>query len=308
VDPIAGSTRNTVVAIASRDADRAASYAAAHGIPRSFDSYHGLIDDPDVDAVYIALPNHLHAAWTIRALEAGKHVLCEKPLALTVEDVDRVRATTVHTGRLAMEAFMFLHHPQTKRAVELVHQGVIGELRTVQASFSFVLTHPGDPRLEPAMGGGSLWDVGGYPISLLHRLTGAPPAGILADARYGSTGVDLSVAAILRYPSGMLGQVYTSFETPAREHVEVQGSEGSLTIDPAFVPHLIGRPTTIRISRGDTIEHIEVPLTDPYLAEVENLAAAILGEADQELPLTETRDNVATLVAIHAAAREGDDP
>ena len=302
VEPIAGSTRNTVVAVASRDADRAAAYAARFGITRSFGGYDALLRDPDVDAVYIALPNHLHAEWTIRALEAGKHVLCEKPLALSVAEVDAIAAAVERTGRLAMEAFMYLHHPQTKRVVELVRGGSLGEIRAVLGRFSFSLERANDVRLEPSMGGGSLWDVGGYPVSFARRLIGEDPVDLRADAIVGPTGVDLTAVSQLRYPSGTFAQVYSSFATPHREHVEILGSEASLVVDPAFVPQLLGEPTTIRVRRGDEIEEIAIPFADAYLAEVENLAAAVLDGAPLELSLAETRGNVATLVALHEAA------
>jgi D-xylose 1-dehydrogenase (NADP+, D-xylono-1,5-lactone-forming) len=302
VEPIAGSARNTVVAVASRDADRAAAYAARYGIARSFGGYEALLDDPDVDAVYIALPNHLHVEWAIRALEAGKHVLCEKPLALTVAEVDAVSAAVERTGRLAMEAFMYLHHPQTKRVLEIVRGGALGEIRAVLGGFSFSLERPNDVRLEASMGGGSLWDVGGYPVSSARRIAGADPVELRADAIVGPTGVDLTAVSQLRYPGGTFAQVYSSFATPHREHVEILGSEASLVVDPAFVPQLTGGPTTIRLRRGNEIEEIAIPFADAYLAEVENLAGAVLDGTPLEMPLSETRGNVAALVALHEAA------
>jgi len=232
-------------------------------------------------------------------------VLCEKPLALTVEDVDRVIAATEATGRVAVEAFMYLHHPQTKRALDLVAGGRIGEVQLVRGAFSFVLTHPGDPRLEPAMGGGSLWDVGGYPISLANRIAGDRPVRVDASIRMGPTGVDLRASAQLRYQNGIVAQVFSSFETPHRERVGIVGSEATLELEPAFVPHLPGVDTTIRIrSEGDVFEEITVPLADPYLAEANNLADVIAGSAEPELPLTETRRNIATILDAYAAAEQ----
>ena len=152
VRAIGTSDRAELVAIASRDAERARAFAARHGVPRAWGAYDALLADPDVDVVYIALPNHLHAAWTIRALEAGKHVLCEKPLALSVAEVDAIAAAAERAGRFAVEAFMYLHHPQTIAAVDLARSGALGPLVLVNASFSFLLTHPDDPRLEPVDG------------------------------------------------------------------------------------------------------------------------------------------------------------
>ncbi len=297
-----GSPRNTVVAVASRDASRAAAYAAEHGIAVAHGAYEALLEDTAVDAVYIALPNHLHVPWTIRALEAGKHVLCEKPLALTPEDVDAVAAASATTDRVAMEAFMYLHHPQTRRVLELVRSGAIGELLAVQARFSFVLTYPNDPRADVAMGGGSLWDLGGYPVSYARRLAGSDPVEVHASTRRGPTGVDLTAAAQLRYESGVVAQLVTSFGAPDTEHLHVIGSAGELVVDPAFVPGLDGRSSVITLRRPDGVEAIEIPHADPYLAEIENLAAAVLDGAPQELPLSETRGNVATLASLYADA------
>ena len=298
VVPMAGSSRNTVAAVASREPDRSAAYAATHGIPRSFGSYEALIGDPDIDVIYIALPNHLHAEWTIRALEAGKHVLCEKPLALTVDDVEAVAATAARTNLVAMEAFMYLHHPQTRRVLDLIDGGELGTILGAQATFTFQIERDDDPRLVPEMGGGTIWDLAGYPVSLFRRIAGAGPSSIEASAHIGPSGVDLSCSAQLGYAGGMVGQLFTSFEVPFDERVEIFGSEASLVIRPAFVPYLTGQPTQVSVRRGDAIEEIEIPLADPYLAEVENLAAAILDGATPEVPLIETRTNIGTLVAI----------
>jgi predicted dehydrogenase len=305
IRPVAGSARNVVVAVASRDADRAAAHAAQFGIGRTFASYEALLADPDVDAVYIALPNHLHAEWTIRALEAGKHVLCEKPLALTVADVDAIAAAAGRTGRMAMEAFMYVHHPQTARLLELVRSGALGEIRGMQSAFSFNLTYPNDPRLEPSMGGGALWDVGCYSVSLARRVAGGPPSRVHATSSAGATGVDLTTMAQLDHADGMVAQLYASFASVPEQRAELIGSKGSVVASPAFVAGLEpGQGTTIHVQYLDGAETIEVPFADPYGLEVENLAAAVLDGAPLELPLSETRDNVSTLLALYDAAAQ----
>ncbi|HSK52365.1 MAG TPA: Gfo/Idh/MocA family oxidoreductase [Clostridia bacterium] len=304
IRPVASSVRNVVSAVASRDRERAAAHAAQYGIPRSFASYEALLADPDIDAVYIALPNHLHAPWTVRALEAGKHVLCEKPLALTVEDVDAIAAASERTGRLAMEAFMYLHHPQTKRLLELVRSGALGELRGMQAAFAFNLTYPNDPRLEPAMGGGALWDVGCYPVSMARRIAGSPPDRIRATAANGPTGVDLTAFGLLDYPTGMTAQLYAGFASVPEQRVQLIGSLGSVVAAPAFVAGLEGTSTVLHVRYLDGAEQIEIPFADPYGLEVENVAAAVLDGAPPELPLAETRDNIATLIALHTEAAQ----
>jgi predicted dehydrogenase len=197
-----------------------------------------------------------------------------------------------------MEAFMYLHHPQTRRVLELIRDGHLGTIRGAQATFTFQIERDDDPRLVPGMGGGTIWDLAGYPVSLFRRIAGAGPASITASGHVGPSGVDLSCAAQLRYESGFVGQLFTSFEVPFDERVEILGSDGSVVVRPAFVPYLTGRPTQISLRRGEGTEEIEIPLADPYLAEVENLADAILDGAAPEVSLVETRANVATLVAI----------
>jgi predicted dehydrogenase len=304
IRPVATSARNVVSAVASRDGERAAAHAAQYGIPRSFASYEDLLADADIDAIYIALPNHLHAPWTVRALEAGKHVLCEKPLALRVEDVDAISDASQRTGRLAMEAFMYLHHPQTKRLLELVRSGSLGELRAMQAAFAFNLTYPNDPRLEPAMGGGALWDVGCYPVSMARRIAGSPPDRVRGTADIGPTGVDLTAFALLDYASGMTAQLYAGFASVPEQRVQLIGSLGSVVAAPAFVAGLDGRSTVLDVRYLDGAERIEIPFADPYGLEVENVAEAVLDGVPPELPLAETRDNIATLVRLHEEAVE----
>ena len=145
------------------------------GSPTSFGSYDALVASPDVDVIYIALPNHLHVPWTIKALEAGKHVLCEKPLALAAHEVDEIAAACERTGRIAVEGFMYLHHPQILRTLEIVRSGVLGPLEVVNGTFSFYLTNEADVRVDPTMGGGSVWDVGCYPVSMARRIAGEEP-------------------------------------------------------------------------------------------------------------------------------------
>src|SRR5207302_3014570 len=175
---------------ASRAGTRARAFADQHDIPRSFGSYDELLAS-DVDIVYVALPNHLHATWTVRALEAGKHVLCEKPLALSVAEVDRIVDASRRASRIAVEAFMYLHHPQTLRAIEVAQGGELGRLELIRGSFAFTLTRPEDPRWNLEMGGGSLWDVGCYPVSFARRIAGAEPDRLAALALLDTPGVDV---------------------------------------------------------------------------------------------------------------------
>jgi D-xylose 1-dehydrogenase (NADP+, D-xylono-1,5-lactone-forming) len=289
--------------VASRDAGRAAAFAAAHGVPRSFGSYDALLASADIDVVYVSLPNHLHAEWATRAVEAGKHVLCEKPLALTVADVDAIASAAERAGRFVAEGFMYLHHPQILRAIELAGDGTLGNLVLVNGAFSFFLTYPEDPRVDPAKGGGSLWDVGCYPVSFARRLAGEEPDRVQAFARFDERGVDRTFIGQLHFPGGLLAQFDCGFAAPDRERLEIVGSDASIVLDSPFLPEPDGPAPSMTIWRGREATTVDVPSVDQYAAEVENLTAAILDGASPRVDLAFSRGNVAALAALDRAAR-----
>ncbi len=303
VRAVAACARGELVAVASRDLDRAAAFAATHGVAQAFGSYEALLATSDVDVVYISLPNHLHAEWTIRALEAGKHVLCEKPLALTVDDVDAIAAAAERTGRIAVEALMYLHHPQILRAVELARSGALGRLELVNGTFSFFLTYPDDPRIDPAKGGGSLWDVGCYPVSLARRIAGEEPDRVGAFARFDERGVDRTFIGQLHFPSGLLAQFDCGFAAPDRERVEIVGSGATLVLEVPFVPEPDGPPPSLTMWRGREGARIDVASVDQYGSEVEDLTAAILDRTPPRVDLAFSRGSIAALVDLDRAAR-----
>lgn len=295
--------RGELAAVASRDIGRATRFASEHRIPRAFGSYDDLLASPDIDVVYIALPNHLHADWTVRALEAGKHVLCEKPLALTPDDVDRIVSTAARARRIAAEGFMFLHHPQILKAVELARGGALGRLEIVNGTFSFFLSNPDDPRADPEMGGGSLWDVGCYPVSLARRIAGEEPDRVGAFARYDQRGVDRTFLGQMRFPNGLLAQFDSGFAAPDRERIEIVGGDATLLLDAPFLPHPFGLPASLTLWHGRESTPIDIPAVDHYNAEVEDLTAAILDDTPPRIDLAFSRGNVATLVDLDRAAR-----
>lgn len=303
VRAVAASTRGELVAVASRDVGRAAAFATEHGIPRSFGSYDDLLAAPDLDVVYISLPNHLHAEWTVRSLDAGKHVLCEKPLALKVEDIDAIAAASARADRIAVEAFMYLHHPQILKSVELARTGALGRLELVNGTFSFFLAHPNDPRIEPTMGGGSLWDVGCYPVSLSRRIAGEEPDRVSAFARFDERGVDRTFIGQLHFPSGLLAQFDSGFAAPDRERVEIVGSDATLVLETPFLPAPDGPPPSLTMWRGREATPIEVASLDQYHAEVEDLTAAILDGSPPRVDLAFSRGTIDTLVELGRSAR-----
>jgi xylose dehydrogenase (NAD/NADP) len=289
------SDRVDVAAVASRDAARAEAYAKEHGIERAYGPYEALLDDPDVEAVYISLPNSLHVPWSIRALDAGKHVLCEKPLDRRPAEVARAFDVADGAGRILMEAFMYRHHPQTKRLAELVAAGAIGELRLVRASFSFTVEDEANVRLRPELDGGSLMDVGCYCVSGARLLAGEPEA-VTAQQVVGPTGVDVRLAGTLRFPGGVLAHFDSGLDLPSRGELEAIGSEGTILVrDPWLI-----REAGLELRRGDHFERIEVANPNRFQLELENLADAIRGRAE---PLLGRDDAVGQARAIDALYR-----
>jgi predicted dehydrogenase len=300
VPPLQACGRNRLVAVASRDRGRAEAYAREWGIERAYGSYDALLADPQIDVVYVPLPNHLHAEWTIRAARAGKHVLCEKPLALTVGEVDAMAAAAREAGVVLAEAFMYRHHPQTLKAKELVDSGAIGAVRFVRGTFSFPLTRANDVRLRPEWGGGCLWDVGCYPLSFARFLLGAEPLEVVGSQVLGPTGIDETFAGQLVFPGGVLAQLDAGFRSPVRAELEVAGTDGVLRVRNPWKPD---PRTPMVLERGDMREEVPAPDADRYLLEIEDLAAGILDGRPPRVSLAESRGNVAAIVALLDSAR-----
>jgi predicted dehydrogenase len=289
-----------LVGVASRDQARAEAYAKEWAIPRAYGSYEALLDDPEIEAVYISLPNTLHCEWSIRAVEAGKHVLCEKPMSRHPEEVEAAFDAAERAGRLLMEAFMYRHNPQTKRLRQLVDEGTIGELRVVRSVFSYSLYDEGNIRLRPDVEGGALMDVGCYNISG-SRLVGGEPERAFGEAWFGPTGTDWAFAGTLRFPGDVLGLFHCGTALVEQDELEVIGSEGSLFVDDPW--HC--KSPLIELRRGDAVERIEIEHADSYRLELENLSDAIRGEGE---PLLGREDAVAqarVLEALHESATSG---
>lgn len=305
IPAIRESERGVLSAVASRDLSKAAAYAGEWQIPSAFGSYEAMLDSGEVDAVYISLPNHLHAEWTIKSLEAGKHVLCEKPFALTLEDVDRMIATADRTGLVLAEAFMYRHHPQTRLVGQLLADGRLGEVLRVSAVFNFSGMGPENVRLDPDYGGGSLWDVGVYPISLAQYVMGGPPDWVFGDQWLGETGVDMGFVGQMRYEGRQIAQIACSFYTPYHTRAEITGTRGTLTLERPFTAMDDGgRYVFFTPPNGDP-EPVPVPKERLYLGEIEDMQAAILDGRPNYLTLDETRNHVRTTLALYESARRG---
>lgn len=306
IPAIQESDRGVLAAVASRDINKATAYAAEWQIPSAFGSYEAMLASDDVDAVYISLPNHLHAEWTIKALEAGKHVLCEKPFAITMDEVDRMIETAGRTGLVLAEAFMYRHHPQAKLVGQWLADGRLGEVMRVSAVFNFSGMDPDNVRLNADWGGGSLWDVGVYPISLAQYVMGGPPKWVFGDQWQGESGVDMGFVGQMRYEGRQMAQVACSFYTPYHTRAEITGTAGTLTMQRPFTAmddggqHLFFTPPD-----GDS-QPVLVPDEPLYRGEIEDMQAAILDGRPTYLTLDETRNHVRTTLALYESARRGE--
>jgi predicted dehydrogenase len=294
------SERAEVIAVASRDSGRAEAYAREHGLERAHGSYVALLEDPDVEAVYISLPNGLHIPWTLRALEAGKHVLCEKPFSRRAEDVERAFDLAESLGLVLSEAFMYRHHPQTAKLAELVAQKAIGQLRVVRAAFSFPLAAErgeDDTRFDPELEGGAMMDVGCYCVNAIRLLAGEPER-VKAEQVLGPSGVDVVFAGTLSHADGVVAHFDCGFVLPRRSELEVVGEEGSLFVATPFQVRSPG----IELRRADDVEHVAVEPGDSYQLEVENVSAAIRGEAPLLLGRDDAVCQARTIEALYGAA------
>jgi len=289
-----------LVAVASRTQDRADAYAREWGIERAYGSYDALLGDPEIEAVYISLPNTLHCEWSIRAVQAGKHVLCEKPLSRHTDDVESAFDAAERAGRLLSEAFMYRHNSQTKRLKELVDDGAIGELRLIRSAFSYGLYEQDNIRLRTDVEGGALMDVGCYNGSGSRRLGGEPERAF-GEAWFGPSGTDWVFAGTLRFPNDVLATFDCGTALAERDELEAVGSEGSLFLDD---PWHCTEPV-IEVRREDGVERIELEREDSYRLELENLSDAIRGEAELLLSRDDAVGQAWTLEALYESATRG---
>ena len=290
-----------VVAVGSRDRARGEAFAAEHGIGRVHGSYEDLLADPDVEAVYIPLPNSLHVPWSIQALEAGKHVLCEKPLTRRVADADAAFDAADRAGRLLMEAFMWRYHPQTEALVRLA--GEIGPLRVVRAAFGFPMP-PDDVanvRLQGSLEGGALMDVGCYCVSAL-RLLGGEPERVQGEFVAGGDGVDVRFAGVLRFAEDAVGTFDCGFDVPNRSAIEVVGEGGALVSSDPW--HGTGPRLTLA-RPGEPPEEVPVEAANPYQLELEDLSAAIRSGGAPRLGRADAVGQARVIEALYAAADAG---
>ena len=292
-----------VVAVGSRDGAVAQAYAAEHGLARSHGSYETLLEDPDVDAVYISLPNGMHHDWTMRALAAGKHVLCEKPYSRHPAEVEEAFDAAAAAGLVVTEAFMYRHNPQTARAKELVDEGAIGRLRSISATFGFPLLDVGtNVRMLAELEGGALMDVGCYCVSGSRLLAGEPER-VFGEQTLSDGGVDVAFHGTLRFPGDVVAQFDASFVAPMRrQRLEAVGEEGTLTLAAPW--QVLERPG-ILVRRGEEEERVEIEPADSYRLQLEDVAAAIRGERAPLLGRADAVGQARAIQALYRSAAEG---
>lgn len=302
---VAPSSAVQVTAVASRSAERAAAFATAQAVPRVLPNYEAVLDDAQVDAVYIPLSNDQHVPWALAALAAGKHVLCEKPMALTVGDVDRLKAASEASGRVVVEAFPYRFQPQTLALLARVRGGQIGVLRQLSGEFGFTLRNQADYRLDPALGGGALWDVGVYPLSMIRALVGRLPLAVQASASWGPGGADHALAAVLTWDDGLMATVQCRFDALVHRHLRIVGTEGALAC--GFHNHVGPGQDWIEVYRGYDGQRETVPQGNGFRLEAEAFAALARGEdAHPDWPTwAETRDTTRLVEALLQSARSG---
>ncbi|HZV71234.1 MAG TPA: Gfo/Idh/MocA family oxidoreductase [Saprospiraceae bacterium] len=295
IPAIKQSGRGNLLGVASRNIEKAREYGAQWEIPKTYGSYEEMLNDDQIDVIYISLPNHLHTEWIIKSLEAGKHVLCEKPMCLSLDELDVVEKAVAKTGLTVMEGFMHLHHPQTQLWKAMIDRGDLGEIHSMRSSFTFNFDRSADNyRWNANEGGGALWDVGVYPISLFQFLFGS--SSLKGNASiYIENGIDLSTSALLDYGEGRIGQFFVSFRSSYTTDTVIHGSEAQL-----FISHPFSNVDACKayIRRGDDIEYLDVPREYLYSGEVENMHDIILEGKTQNVSLDVSRNVLKTVLQL----------
>ncbi|HKJ00920.1 MAG TPA: Gfo/Idh/MocA family oxidoreductase [Longimicrobiales bacterium] len=305
VNPAIQASRNgALLAVASRDEERAGAFARAAGIPRSYGSYESLLDDPDIDAVYVPLPNSLHREWVLRAAAAGKHILCEKPLGLTEEECREMADAAAGVGVTLMEAFMYRFHPRMARVVEMAQTGAVGAVGAIRSVFTFRLRSQDNIRLSPELGGGALMDVGCYCVNVSRTVAGAEPVAVQARANWAPSGVDAELAGTLHFADGLLAHFDCALTLERREVCEVAGSEGVLSVPSAFLPGTDDVVIEELRGRAPEVRHL-VPGVDEYRLMVEHFADAVLLGTSVRYDAYEAALNMRVIEGLYRSARQG---
>jgi predicted dehydrogenase len=310
IPAILGGARGVIAAVASRNESRAAEVAARFAIPRSYGSYEALLTDSSIDAIYNPLPNHLHVAWTVKALNAGKHVLCEKPLGLNAPETQAIIAARDRSQKKVIEAFMVRHHPQWQRVRALVRAGRIGTVRSIQSAFLFTVLDPQNVRNQTSLGGGALYDVGCYPLVTARYVFGAEPTRAIALIdRDAQQGVDTLTSGMLEFPGGGQLVFSSALRSAAYQRVTIVGTDGRIEMPVPFTP---AKEFACRIIidsgkslDGASAQFEDFPPVDQYALQCDAAAAVFLGELEQEFPIEDAIANMRVIDALYRSAAAG---
>ena len=292
-------THNAVLqAVASRDASKTEEFRSLFGDFTAHPGYEALIEDPSVDAVYIPLPNSLHREWAIRAMRAGKHVLCEKPLALNAGEVEEMIRTSRECGVWLMEAFMYRYTARMSKVGEILKSGVLGQIRSINSTFRFFLDRENTIKEKTELGGGALYDVGCYPLNLIGFVTQAEPLAIAVEC-HKPGGVDVNLSAVLRYADGLIATLHCGFDAFGRNYSEIVGTEGALLIPDTFLDD--AGQITLMTKQGN--ESLAIPASDRYSEEIRDFSSAIQEGREPKLGLAESLRNMRILERIQEQVR-----
>ncbi len=309
IPAILKSENGVLQAIASRTLVKAQALVEKHRQGVAYEGYAALLEDPEIDAVYIPLPNQLHKEWTIKALGAGKHVLVEKPFAMNAREAEAMAEAAQRYGRLLMEAFMYRFHPRSQRIKQLVDEGALGRISLIRSAFTFPVKRDGsNERLFlPEMGGGSLWDVGCYGVSVARWLLGEEPTTVSAQADYSESGVDINFVGTLRFVSGALAVVESSFTTALQQTFSVTGESGAIELPhDAFIPWEKDATFTLRGANDEHGQIVTVPGADEYQLMIEHFANAVQGHVQLAISPGGSVNQMRILDALARAARSGE--
>ncbi len=310
IPAILSSERGAVAAIASRDAARAAEVAARFGIPRSYGSYQSLLDDPQIDAIYNPLPNHLHVEWTVKALDAGKHVLCEKPLGLSAAETQAIVVARDRSHRRVVEAFMIRYHPQWRRVRALVRSGRIGQVRAIQSAFLFTQLDPNNVRNQADIGGGALYDVGCYPLVTARYVFSSEPTRVIALInRDAKMGVDTLTSGLLEFPGGGHLAFSSALQLAAFQRVTILGTAGRIEVPVPFTPSK-EQSCRIVIESGKSLDGAssqfeDFPAVDQYQLQCDTAISVFRNEIEQEFPIEDGIANMRIIDALYRSAVSG---
>jgi xylose dehydrogenase (NAD/NADP) len=303
IPAIRASTNGELVAVASRNESAARDFAEKEGIPEHFGSYAALLGDERIDAVYNPLPNSLHKDWTIRAAEAGKHILCEKPLALNAAECREMSAAATANGVKLLEAFMYRFHPRTERVKEMLEEGAIGELKQVRSAFTFLLDRPDDIRWDGELGGGALMDVGCYCVNVSRTMVGREPVEVRAMASFRTPGVDQQMAGTLRFDDGLLAHFDCALTMERSEAYQIFGTDGHLRVQEAFLPGT-GEAVIEQFDDGNNLTSHTVEGADEYQLMVEHFAECVLNDSPLRYSAEEAALNMRVIEALYESARK----